>query len=752
MLRIKKYLKPFLPWVFVALAFLFGQAMCDLKLPDLMSGIVNTGLQQGGIDNAAPDAISPEGFAMMLCYMEPEAKELAAALYERRAANDLDRSGTPCVVRYPAMGDFVYVRIDTAPAIDKAFGDAAYNFLAKARDLAAAASDPNESNPANEANAMGQTIDLKMMYAAHAMIQMSAGAEGGAGGENAFGESFARQAGAMMAKAFYEELGVDTYAIQLRYIVKIGAQMLLITFLGGISSVLVGLLAPRIAAGAARNLRKDLFAKVESFSHHEFDKFSSASLITRCTNDVQQVQMLVGMGIRMMCFAPIMGIGGTIMALRKSVSMSWIIALAVIVLIGVVIILISISTPRFKIIQKLIDRLNLVTRETLGGLMVIRAFGTQGHERGRFDKANAELTKTNLFVQRAMAFSFPMITLIMNGVTLLIVWVGANMIAESAMQVGDMLAFMQYSMQIIMSFMMMAMMFVFIPRAAVSGERIAEVLETEITISDPPEPLAFEKGVSGLVEFKDVGFRYQNAEADALSGITFTAKPGQTTAIIGATGSGKSTVANLLMRFYDVTEGCIMVDGVDIRKVRQADLRAKTGYVPQKGTLLAGTIRSNINYGAPDASAADTEAAAEIAQALDFIEERPERYDSEITQDATNVSGGQKQRLSIARALAKDPEILIFDDSFSALDFKTDANLRKALAKRTGDKTVIVVAQRVGTIMGADQIIVLDEGRIAGIGKHGQLLETCPAYNEIATSQLTDGTRQGVDDGKEVAR
>ncbi|GHT97570.1 multidrug ABC transporter ATP-binding protein [Spirochaetia bacterium] len=535
---------------------------------------------------------------------------------------------------------------------------------------------------------------------------------------------------------------VQTGGDQMGVIVEIGLLMLTVTLLSGAASILVSFLSTRVAAGVARNLRHDLFNKVESFSSQEFDAFSTASLITRCTNDVTQVQQLLIMGIGMVCFAPVMAIGGIIMALRTSVSMSWIIAVAVMVLLGMVMVVMVVAMPRFKRIQKLVDKLNLTAREILSGLMVIRAFGAQKHEEDRFDGVNKELTSVHLFVNRIMVFMMPVMTLIMNGVSLLVLWVGAHQIAASSMQIGDMMAFIQYAMNIIMSFLMLSMMFIMIPRTAVSADRIAEVLETDIAIKDPENPVRFPASVNptpsatGRVEFNHVSFRYPGADEDALSDISFVAEGGETTAIIGSTGSGKSTIVNLILRFYEVSQGSIVVDGTDIRTVTQEALRAKIGYVPQKSVLFSGTIAFNLKYGKKDASAADIEDAAEIAQSMDFIKEKPEQFEALMAQGGANVSGGQKQRLSIARALVKEPEILIFDDSFSALDFKTDSVLRRALREKRAGVTRIMVAQRVGTIMNAEQIIVLDQGRIVGRGTHRELLKTCPEYYEIASSQL----------------
>jgi len=531
--------------------------------------------------------------------------------------------------------------------------------------------------------------------------------------------------------------GIEQGVPQTEYILRVGGLMLFIALLAGGASIGAAYIAPKVAASAARDMRRDLFTKVEGFSQMEFDKFSSASLITRCTNDVAQIQNLANVTARLMMYAPIMGIGGIIMALSRSVSMSWIIALAVIVLIGFVLLLVSTLMSRFKILQVMVDNLNKISREILHGLMVIRAFGTQKHEKARFEKVNSDLRDTGLFIGRVMALAGPLITFVMGGTQILVIWVGAHHVANSGLLIGDMIAFMQYAMQVIIAFMMMSFMLVMVPRALVSAERIAEVLDTETNIKNPDSPVAFPGTACGRVDFENVRFRYPGAETDVIAGISFTALPGQTTAIIGATGSGKSTVANLLMRFYDVSDGRVMVDGTDIRQVRQEDLRGKIGYVPQKGQLLAGTIASNIRYGKPDATDEEVQTAATVAQALAFVEEKEHKFEAEIAQGGSNVSGGQRQRLSIARALATDPEILVFDDSFSALDFKTDASLRKALKEHTADATVIVIAQRVGTIMNAEQILVLDEGQIVGRGTHEELLESCPAYHEIASSQGT---------------
>ena len=535
----------------------------------------------------------------------------------------------------------------------------------------------------------------------------------------------------------YQALGVDTTKVQQDYIWNNGFSMLMLALGSAACTVVVGFFAAKIGAGLARDLRQKTFTKVENFSNVEFDKFSTASLITRSTNDITQIQMVVIMMIRMVIYAPIMGVGGVIMALNKSVSMSWIIALAVVVLLGFIGTIFAVVMPKFKKMQSLVDRLNLVMRENLSGLMVIRAFNTQNFELDRFDRANEDLTKTSLFVGRVMIWLYPIMTLIMNGVSILIIWVGANQIAASSMQVGDMMAFMQYAMQIVMAFLMMSMMFIMLPRASVSAHRIADVIDTEPQIHDPKDPKHFTYP-KGLLEFKDVCFAYPGAEDNVLTDISFTAKPGETTAFIGSTGSGKSTVANLIPRFYDVSCGSVTIDGIDVRDVTRHDLREQVGYVPQKSVLFSGTIASNLRLGDEEATDAQMEKAAEEAQAMEFISKNPKGLDASISQGGANVSGGQKQRLSIARALVKDPNIYVFDDSFSALDFKTDATLREAIKEQTKDKTVLIIAQRVGTIMDAQQIIVLDEGKIVGKGTHKELMQTCEAYREIALSQLSE--------------
>ena len=545
------------------------------------------------------------------------------------------------------------------------------------------------------------------------------------------------QASVSFCRSAYKDLGMDMDQTQIHYLLKTGGQMAALALLGMLASIMVAFLASRVGASAGRDLRSGVFHKVVGFSNNEFNHFSTASLITRSTNDIQQIQMLIVMLLRMVLYAPILAIGGVLQVMKTNVSMSWIIGLAVIIIAFVVLLLFLVVMPKFKVLQNLVDKLNLVTREILTGLPVIRAFSTEKHEEERFDDANRTLTKTNLFVNRAMTFMMPVMMLVMNGVSVLIVWTGAHGISDGQMQVGDMMAFIQYTMQIIMGFLMLCMISIMLPRAAVAADRVEEVLKSETMIHDPKQEKHFPEDGKGVLTFDHVSFRYPGADEDVLEDITFTAKPGETTAIIGSTGSGKSTLVNLIPRFYDVTSGDITLDGVDIREVKQHELREKLGYVPQKGVLFSGDIASNIMFGNSHGSDDEMIEAAEIAQATEFIDTKPEKYKSPISQGGSNVSGGQKQRLSIARAIAKHPQVFIFDDSFSALDYKTDVTLRRALAEKTSGSTVLIVAQRISTILHAEQIIVLDEGKVAGKGTHAELLKNCPVYREIAESQLS---------------
>lgn len=735
---IMKYLKPFAGTILVSLLILFGQAIGELSLPNLMSDIVNTGIQNGGVEQEAPEALPAEGFALMTLFMDEEDKETFQESYELIEGGSAEAEAYNAEFPESQETDF-YVLDETDPeqliSLESIFSKASYSFVTFMQEMGG----QQGGTAAVDAESGFENVDLDQLYALVPQLQQLP--------QEAFTASMDvadaaepmlySQIGILFTKLFYQDLGADMDALQNQYIMTKGAQMLAIAVAVSVASVAVAYFSSRIAAKVSGRMRRDIFAKVESFSNTEFDNFSTASLITRTTNDVQQIQQLITIGIRMLCYAPILATGGLIMAIDKSVSLAWTIAVAVIALVGIMMTILSIAMPKFKVLQSLTDRLNLVSRENLSGMMVIRAFGNEPFEENRFNDANEEYTFTNRFVQRLMSLLMPAMMLVMNGVSLLIIWFGSQQVADSALQIGDMMAYIQYVMQIIMAFLMISMMFIFLPRASVSATRIGEVLDTDLSITDPVDAQPSLKN-EGLITFKDVSYHYPKASENVLNNISFTARPGETTAIIGSTGSGKSTLINLIPRFYDVTDGAIEIDGIDIRKMTQADLRASIGYVPQKGMLFSGNITSNIAYGKGDASTDEIMKALEVAQAKNFVSEMEDGIETAIAQGGGNVSGGQKQRLAIARALVKKAPIYIFDDSFSALDFKTDAALRSALDAYTDNATVLIVAQRISTIMDAEQIIVLDKGRIVGIGTHDELMKNCETYQEIAKSQLSE--------------
>ncbi len=741
MLRLAKYLKPYTALLLAAIVLLFAQANFDLALPDYLSRIVNNGIQQGGVENAVPVAIRQSEMERVVIFMSAEDKASVLNDYTLVDQNSPDY-GT-YVKKYPALANQpIYVLNN----IDKAEVDRLNPIMAKAI-LAVSTIEQVIADPAKAAQ-MGSQLgfdvskippgtDVFALLGNLPPAQLSQMTDAVNKQFEALGDKMVIQAAIAPVKAEYEALGMDTAKLQSNYMLSVGGIMLLLTLLSGACTISVGYLSAKTAAGMARDVRRDVFKNVESFSNAEFNKFSTASLITRSTNDITQIQMVVVMMVRMVFYAPILGIGGIIRVLGKDSSMWWLIAVAVLVLISLILTVFSIALPKFRIIQKLVDRLNLVARENLSGMMVIRAFNMQPFEENRFDKANIDLTSISLFINRLMVVMMPVMMLIMNGLSISIIWIGSHQVAQANMQVGDMIAFMQYAMQIVMSFLFLSMLFIILPRASVSADRIADVLDTELTINDPDEPKRLAEPFRGNIEFRNVSFRYPGADEDVLHNINFTARPGQTTAFIGSTGSGKSTIVNLFPRFYDVTEGAILVDDMDIREITQHDLRDKIGYVPQKGVLFSGTIESNLRYADEDATEDMLDSAIDIAQVNEFVNSKPEGIEAEISQSGMNVSGGQKQRLSIARALVKKPPIYIFDDSFSALDFKTEAALRKALKEKTGASTVLVVTQRVSTIMNAEQIIVLEEGKIVGKGTHQELMKTCETYKEIALSQLS---------------
>lgn len=745
MVKIIKELKPFTVLVLIIVGLLFAQAMADLALPDYMSNIVNVGIQQNGIENAVPQVIRAEKMEKLKILLDEEEKNIVNKNYKLIDKSNLtEQEFKDYSKKYKALeNESLYILSDTVSEEDM---EKINSFLSKSililygieegvpqgigaqegeiespfKDLPEG-TDPFmvlENLPKEQFDAMKEKMNKQFENIPDSMIIQSA---------------------IKFIKSEYEEIGIDISKLQSRYILSTGGKMLLIALGGMVASIFVGFLAARVSASLGRNLRDNIFKKVIYFSNAEFDKYSTASLITRSTNDIQQVQMFIILLLRIVFYAPILGIGGIVKVLETNTSMAWIIAVGVVAIFALVIVLFSMAVPKFKIAQKLVDKVNLVIREALNGIMVIRAFNTQKYEEHRFDEVNKDLTKTHLFVSRLMAIMMPTMMLIMNCIILLIVWVGAHEINSGAIQVGDMMAFMQYTMQIIMSFLMISAISIILPRASVSAQRIVEVLDEEVTIKNPENPKKITGDVKGTIEFKKVSFKYPGAEEYVLKDISFIANAGETTAFIGSTGSGKSTLINLIPRFYDPTEGQILLDGIDIRDMELKDLRERIGYVPQKGVLFTGTIESNLKYGKNfDANREDVLKAIEIAQAKEIVDEKEEGILYEIAQGGTNVSGGQKQRLSIARALVKKPEVFIFDDSFSALDFKTDAALRSAIEREIKDSTILIVAQRISTIMNADKIVVLDQGEIVGIGTHKELLKKCDIYRQIAMSQLSE--------------
>lgn len=741
MMKLMKFVKPYRWLLLLSVTLIFAQANLDLALPDYLSRIVNTGIQQGGVQNAMPKAIRASEMDKVVIFLSAQDKEDILASYSLITASSPNYE--TYLKQYPTLADEpIYVLNNIAqseierldPAMAKALLTVSGIEQAMANPEAAAQMsgafggfDPSQLPPGMD------LFDVLAKLPADQLAKITSTVDEKF---SALGETMIVQAGVNVVRKEYEALGMDTEALQNNYILTAGAWMLGLTLLSGIATIIVGFLSAKIAAGMARDIRRDVFQHVESFSSTEFDKFSTASLITRTTNDVTQIQMVSMMMIRMMFYAPLMGVGGIIKVITKESPLAWIIGVAVLMLVSLIAIVFSLSLPKFKLIQSLTDRINLVARENLTGMMVVRAFTMEGFEEKRFDIANKDLTAVSLFINRVMVVMMPLMMLIMNVMLLGVIWFGANEVAASNMQVGDMMAFMQYSMQIVMAFLMLSMMFIMIPRASVSADRIHEVLTTVPHIHDPKEAKKFPEPFKGEIEFRNVSFRYPGGDIDAIQNISFVAKPGQTTAFIGSTGAGKSTIVNLIPRFYEVSDGSIFIDGIDIRDVTQHDLREKIGYVPQKSALFSGTIESNLLYADENATKEMLESAIEIAQAKEFVNEKPEGMQTEIAQGGSNVSGGQKQRLSIARAIVKKPPIYILDDSFSALDFKTDSALRRAFKEKSKDSTLLIVTQRVSTIKNAEQIIVLDEGRIVGKGTHNELMETCETYKEIALSQL----------------
>ena len=782
MTKLAKYLKGSAGFLAAIVALLFLQAYCDLTLPEYTSKIVNEGIQQKGIEDGVPEKMRIETYDTLQMFLDEDGQDMMETYYEKNgdvyelkstakgeerealAAALLDGETVAAALQQMTAEEMLagsmqgagdapseMTEAEAAGSIpsEMSGAEAAGNVPSEMSGAEAAGNVPSEMDGAGDmsggADAMASMMSQRPEDATALDVMKLMPEETRAGVLETIQAKFeempdmmTEQSAILFVQQEYEALGEDLDHMQIQYLIKVGVEMILLAFAAMAASITVTFLSARMAAAVAHDLRGDVYRKVIGFNSHEFNQFSTASLITRSTNDIQQIQMLLAMGFRMVLYSPILGVGGVLKVVKTDVSMSWIIALAVILIMIVIGTLFAVAMPKFTKLQTLIDRLNLVTREQLTGIMVSRAFSAEKHEEERFEQANQDLTRTNLFVNRCMTFMMPVMTVIMNGISVLIVYKGAHAVDGGTMQVGDLMAFIQYAMQIIMSFLMIAMMSIIIPRANVAAKRIHEVLSTEPSIHDPKEPKLPAAGKKGTVEFDHVSFAYPEAGENVLEDISFRAEKGQTVAIIGSTGSGKSTLINLIPRFYDVTSGAVRVDGVDVREMAKQELCSRIGYVPQKSVLFSGTIDSNIRFGCKDAPEAEVQKAAAIAQARDFIEEKEEQYQSPIAQGGTNVSGGQKQRLSIARAIAKKPEILIFDDSFSALDYKTDVALRRALKEATAETTTLIVAQRISTILHADQIIVLDEGKVAGKGTHKELLENCEVYRQIASSQLSE--------------
>lgn len=743
MKKLLKYLRPFAGAIIVAIMLLFVQAISDLSLPSYMSNIVNVGIQQKGIEDAVPKAIKSSELNKLLLFINSDDKKVVEDNYKLIRKEELsDDDYEKYIKQYPELAnEDIYVLDTKSKDVKRKLNEILgrpmlITSLFGSGDATKLIGDSGNVMAAPEGVDMAN-MDPFMMLSSMPEEQVLEIIKGINEKLDEMPESMVTQSAVTYVREQYKELGIDIDKVQTNYLFMAGAKMLGVALIGTIAAVIVTFIAARIAAALGRNLRKDVFNKVVGFSNAEFDRFSTASLITRTTNDIQQIMMLIVMGLRIVFYAPILGIGGIVKVVKSGAGMGWVIVVAVVSILSLVGVLFVFAIPKFKMVQKLVDKLNLVTRESLTGMLVIRAFSTEKYEEEKFERANMNLTKTNLFVNRAMSMMMPLMMFIMNGVTLLIVWVGSHRVDSGVMQVGDMMAFMQYVMQIIMAFLMISMVSVILPRALVSAGRVSEVLNTDIAIKNIENPVSFKVEEKGEIEFKNVSFKYPGADEYILKDINFKAKSGETTAFIGSTGSGKSTLINLIPRFYDVTSGEILIDGENIKNVSLHDLREKIGFVPQKGMLFSGTIESNLKYGGEHISDQYMHKAAEIAQATEFISSKESGFNTEISQGGTNVSGGQKQRLAIARALAKNSEIFIFDDSFSALDFKTDAKLRKAINEELSDSTLLIVAQRISTIMNADQILVLDEGKVVGKGTHKELMENCEVYRQIALSQLS---------------